>query len=146
MQFPTGGRAILDAMFLKFEAQARGTEDERRLLTFKIAQTFTARFGPEWGTKRTTINHPPSKDALARIASDGYLDIWDWQNGSTRLPLAKDGHPPDYAHVAHVFIKTPALDWLADVPVVEQIETLETLDGLMSQLEKLIRQFMLEHS
>lgn len=117
MTLPQGSAAIIDQMFQKFETLARGTDDQRRELTFKICQVFNARLGPRWGTKKAGPGNPQSKDSIAYILDSGNLDVWDWQSNATRQRIINDGQQPTWPNTPHIFIETPAHDWLAPAPV-----------------------------
>lgn len=123
MNFPAGGAVIVQALCARHFDLARGDDNQRRTLTLLIAQTFAARFGSQWGTKATTINHPQSKDALAYRNPDGAVDVWDWQNGNTREPQVRDGQPPHYPDARATlngprqwFIEVKPIDHLAPAP------------------------------
>lgn len=134
MKFPVGGRAILDEMYERNKPLANGSEDDRRSLTYMIAQVFAARYGENWGTKSTTITHPRSKDALAYKLPNGLLDIWDWQNGTTRLPVIHDGDNPSYSAVSHFFVRVDPLDWLATPTIHDDIPGKKTIEELLEEL------------
>lgn len=123
MTFPIGGTAIVHALYEKYRSLAEGSDDHRRTLTKMMAETFAARFGPQWGTKSTTPSHPQSKDALAYRHDSGSVDVFDWQNGATRKPQVRDGMPPSAAdarvsatdQTPQHFIFVEPKDHLADV-------------------------------
>lgn len=125
MNFPQGGRAILDQMYEQYKDLANGNDDQRRKLTRMIASTFAAKYNDtNWGTKSTTPNHPQSKDSLVYKLPNGNLDIFDWQSGNSRQPILNDGQGPTFANVNHHFIEVEPFDWLSldeliDNPVID---------------------------
>ena len=123
MNLPPGGAQIVTDLYTRYKQFAEGSDDERRLLTLWIAQTFCARFGVSWGTKATTEKHPPSKDAIAYRNTDGTIDVFDWQNGATRAPQLREGQAPTFANARTMaggppqhFIAVAAIDHLAGLP------------------------------
>lgn len=96
---------------------AKGNDDQRRQLTRKIAEQINFEFGPRWGTKSTTVNHPPSKDAIVYKNDNGTVDIWDWQNGDSRQPQVHEGKAADYKNMDHFFLKVDAVNHLGSVVV-----------------------------
>lgn len=96
---------------------ARGFDDDRRKLTRIIAEQFRFEFGPKWGTKSTTPGHPQSKDAIAYDNGDGTIDVWDWQNGTTREPQVGVGDEPDFTNLNQHFIAVEPINHLGgEVP------------------------------
>jgi len=87
---------VIRALYDKNLNLARGTEDERRILTRRIAEQLCFESGINWGTKSTSPSAPQSKDAIAFLRSPNVMDIWDWQNGSTREPRVFAGMSPDF--------------------------------------------------
>lgn len=162
MNLPAGGAAIVQQLYEHNLEMARGSDDERRALTTMIAETFCARFGPDWGTKATTARHPRSKDAIAHRGPQGTIDVWDWQNGATRAPQIRDGQPPTYPDARtgpggppQFFVEVAPVDHLAPPPTPdppkppdqpstpappkrdEQLERLiDTLQHLAGELEQ----------
>jgi hypothetical protein len=114
MNFPAGGTAIVSALWAKHSVLAFGSEDQRRELTLKIAETFCAHYGPDWGTKSTYESYPQSKDAIAFRYSDGTIAVFDWQNGTSREVSVQDGQAPSYDHLAQFFRAVSPVDHLAD--------------------------------
>lgn len=85
---------IAQALYEQNRSLAQGTDDDRRVLTRKIAEQTRYELGSEWGTKASSRNNPQSKDAIA-MQTGGRLYVWDWQNGSTREPQIRAGQPGD---------------------------------------------------
>lgn len=82
---------------------ARGEDEERRKLTGMIAEQWCFEFGKDWGTKARSPTAPRSKDALAHRTGPSSMDVWDWQNGTTREPSVREGQPPDYPNITDQF-------------------------------------------
>ena len=96
---------------------ARGDDDQRRELTGMIAEQWCFEFGRDWGTKSRSPTAPRSKDALAHRTGPTSMDVWDWQNGSTREPNLREGQPPDYPNITdQFFIEVPPVNHLGVVP------------------------------
>lgn len=138
MDLPADVHAIVVALYLTNLPLATGSDDQRRELALKIAQTVRSRKGPQWGWKS---NHAggasPAKDAIAMLpdrdiptpALRQQLWIWDLFDGGTRkpnpLPLASG---PD-AERRQYFIPVDAIDHLAGTvapppPVIPTVEPL----------------------
>lgn len=86
MTWPTRVQEIVNAMYAKnLDLAHSKDENDRRLLTLKIAQQVCFELGPEYGTKRG--DGPQSKDSISKLFGGGpsFLN-WDWQNGDTRKP------------------------------------------------------------
>lgn len=116
---------ILVALWERNKPLANGSDDDRRVLQKKIAETVCARKGDRWGWKS---NHSdwssPSKDGLAMLPPGATftphdrqsLYIWDCFNGSSRIPNPQpimnisDGTENQY------FIPVEPVDHLSDVP------------------------------
>jgi hypothetical protein len=97
---------------------ARGDDDQRRKLTGMIAEQWCFEFGTDWGTKSSSPAAPRSKDALAHRTGPSSMDVWDWQNGSTREPVLREGQPPDFPGIAdQVFIEVAPINHLGVSPV-----------------------------
>ncbi len=92
-QFPGYAVRIIDAFLAvpQYLAMAKGTDDERRKLTFLIIGQlvhFDKSFG--WCWKSADPGRPPSKDALAVRVGETLL-AWDWQSGASRLRQVTEG-------------------------------------------------------
>lgn len=108
---------IVEALYGLNIDLARGDDDQRRQLTRKIAEQIRFEFGPRWGTKSTTPSHPQSKDAIAFDNQNGTIDVWDWQNGTTREPQIDAGDEPDFTNLTQHFIAVSPINHLAgEVP------------------------------
>lgn len=105
---------IIEAIYGLNIDLARGNDDERRIVTNKIAEQFAFEFGPTWGTKSSTPTHPPSKDVVAKM-ENGRLYGWDWQNGTTRAPQVHVGQEAEDMTGQHFILVVPT-NHLADVP------------------------------
>jgi hypothetical protein len=86
MQFPPRAQEIIHALYELHLPLARGSEEDRRLLTRTIAEQICFELGPLWGCKKASPSRPQSKDSIAFNAPSGMV-TFDWQNGSTREPL-----------------------------------------------------------
>jgi hypothetical protein len=104
------------AMYHANMTLAHGNDDQRRQLNRKIAEQYRFEFGDRWGTKSTTINHPQSKDALAYLLDNGLINIWDWQNGTSRQPQITAGQGPHYENMDQYFIEVPPVNHLNSNP------------------------------
>jgi len=113
--FPARGVAIIDALLGLFPALAKGSDEERRSLTSFIAEQMCFELGSGWGTKRADANRPLSKDAIAFRNADNTIEIWDWQNGTTRARQVQAGAPPTESHSRQVFVAVPPVDHLGVV-------------------------------
>ena len=87
-QPPPPTALIVQALYERHVALAEGVNEQRTVLTRKIAEQLRYTLGPGWGHKRASATRPPSKDAFAQRQPNGHLWIWDWQDGTTRKPLA----------------------------------------------------------
>jgi len=114
--FPARGVAIIDALLSKYLVLAQGSDEERRRLTGFIAQQMCFELGEKWGTKSADRYRPPSKDGLAHRNDDGTIDIWDWQNGTTRARQVQVGDAPTVANATQYFIAVERVNVLG-VPV-----------------------------
>lgn len=86
LTFPLRGVQIID-QFLSDPTNltlAKGTDDQRRLLTKQIAEQMRFELG-NWSTKSADSGRPQSKDSLAFPMGDDTFCNFDWQNGDTRL-------------------------------------------------------------
>lgn len=116
-------------------------EASRREWTRKLAETFRARFGPEWGHKSTTPSSPPSKDAIAR--KDGAsLTAYDTQLSDGTIMLNPD--PIDIT--GQTFLPVTSYDWTGGGPVEPEPEPqpepepapdaiLTRLDAILAELK-----------
>jgi hypothetical protein len=84
-ELPRRAREIIDELYVLHAGLAKGDEEQRRLLTRKIAEQCRYELGERWGMKRPDPGRPPGKDSLAYNDPVGMVS-WDWQNGTTRLP------------------------------------------------------------
>jgi hypothetical protein len=119
---------------------ARGDDDQRRALTGMIAEQWCFEFGKDWGTKKSSPAAPRSKDALAHRTGPSSMDVWDWQNGTTREPNLRDGQPPDFPDITdQIFVEVEPVNHLgADVshqPVLAEPSPLETPPTLVDVLQ-----------
>lgn len=141
MTFPQGGRRVIEELCAAHTNLQFGSEEDRRTLTKMIAETFCAEFGDHWGTKSQTRTHPQSKDAIAYRLDNSNLDIWDWQNGSTRAIVVNDGSQADYQNVAHFFIAVQPINHLkpTTVPITKPGPEAK-IDRIIELLEKIVEQ------
>jgi len=153
MNFPSGAAAIVRALYDQHLELARGSDDDRRRLTFMMATTFAAAFGPRWGLKASSKTAPQSKDTIAFDNMDGTFDAFDWQNGTTREPQVRDGQAPTFPRIGdqwfidvipHNFLAPPELviQPVDTVPAKrdEQLERLiEILNTAIASLEMMTR-------
>lgn len=126
---------IVEALYGLNITLARGDDDQRRQLTKKIAEQFRFEFGPKWGTKSTTPSHPQSKDAIAYDNGDGTIDVWDWQNGTTREPQVDAGDEPDYQGLTQHFIAVEPVNHLGQAPGNGDEDNKEVLAALKEVVE-----------
>ena len=114
MNIPTGVTAIAQQIYEKFPDLPNGTDEQRRELIRRIAETVASRFGPRWGVKKAGEHNPQSKDSLAYVYDDRTFDSWDTQNGATKALQLHDGQPPDH-HIGppQEFIPVEPIDHLA---------------------------------
>jgi len=93
MTFPNAAVIACDGLYAANVALAKGSDDERRTLTRKIAEQVAFMLGPRWGNKKRhgLGDEWQSKDALAYREDDGTLTVWDWQNGDTRKRGVNEG-------------------------------------------------------
>lgn len=127
--FPARGVAIIDALLAAFPALAKGNDDERRALTGFIAEQICFELGAKWGTKRADKGRPASKDGLAFLNADNTIDIWDWQNGTTRDRQVRAGAAPTESHSTQVFIPVTPIDHLGAAVVPGQPPAPPELDS-----------------
>lgn len=98
-------------------ALAKGDDRARRQLTRMIAEQNCFDLGPDWGTKSTSSNADQSKDGIAFRTGPGSMDVWDWQNGTTREVQVNAGDKPDYPNITdQFFIQVNPFNHLAKVP------------------------------
>lgn len=107
---------IITTLWERNQALANGNDDQRRELTRMIAEQCCFEFGPRWGTKAAAAGSPPSKDAIAYLLDNGRIDIWDWQNGSSRKPQVHAGKAADYPNEPQNFISVPPFNHLRSQP------------------------------
>lgn len=110
MNFPSRGVEIAQILYERNPTLVHGNETQRRQLHKMIAQqmVFELPEGNNWGVKSADENRPQSKDAIAFRRSDGLLDIWDIQNGTTRKLVVQPNEPPHYpAENQHFIEVTP---------------------------------------
>jgi hypothetical protein len=128
MQFTAHEQSILVAFDAAYPVpQGAGKsvdkwEAERRYWTMTLAQTFNARAGAKWGTKRADPNRPPSKDALA-FEDAGRLWGFDTcvATSDTTVKINPNAHGEDIT--GQVFIPVEAKDWLAgDTPPTPPVD------------------------
>lgn len=91
---------------------AEGNDDQRRVLTRKIAEQICYEFGVDWGTKASSSTNPQSKDSIS-FRSPNKLENWDWQNGTTRKPQVTAGEP-GVNITGQYFIEVRPMNHLAD--------------------------------
>lgn len=108
---------IIEALYGLNLSLARGSDDDRRVLTRKIAEQFVFEFGPDYGCKSSTPTNPQSKDAIAK-RENNRLYSWDWQNGTTREPQVKVGSVAEDI-TGQFFIAVTGINHLADEPPVD---------------------------
>jgi hypothetical protein len=118
--FPTGGRALVEAMCAKFPELHKNDDALQRQLTERINEQMKYQFGQGWGGKVRAGLDPVqyrSKDSQAYLEHDGTLSVWDlFQGNSDATILVKDGNEPDHPNLStadHKFIDVVARDWLA---------------------------------
>lgn len=135
---------IIQALYERNIPLANGGEDDRRKLTRMIAEQICLEFGPKWGVKSTTPNHPQSKDTIVEQNDNGSLNIWDWQNGTTRKPQLRAGQPPDHVEFHH-FIEVSPVNHLQvpsngdnQNPPVEDNEVKELLHNVLKNQQTML--------
>lgn len=97
--FPSGGRAVVDAMCAKFPELFVNEDDKQRVLIERIGEQFTHTYGPQWGNKKRAglSDAFRSKDSIAVKEPDGSISVWDvFQGSSPVVILVQDGTPPDH--------------------------------------------------
>jgi hypothetical protein len=113
MKLTDAEKATLTAFAAAFPMTTVADEDGRRAWTWKLAQTFAARFPAQgWGTKRASSTRPLSKDAVARIV-DGI--IWSWDvvtGGNDPLKLNPNADAENISASGQVFVPVDAHDWI----------------------------------
>jgi hypothetical protein len=113
MNLPARADEIVKILYDRNKPLANGSEDDRRTLTRMMAEQICFELGPVWGTKSTSSAAPQSKDALAYRLSASAMDIFDWQNGSTRQPQTYPNMPPQYPNTTgQYFISVSPVDHL----------------------------------
>lgn len=85
MKLPARVAEIVRALYDANKNLAHGTDDDRRQLTTMMNEQIALELGPKWGAKRADSGRPISKDSIAFNDAPN-LWIWDWQDGSTRMP------------------------------------------------------------
>jgi hypothetical protein len=125
MRFPQRAHEIVVALYNLNKDLANGTDNERRALTMKDAQTICFELGKKWGTKRADSTRPLSKDSIAFDDWENHI-LWsfDWQNGSTREPLPI-GEMKDIS--GQLFVPVGPINHLSGTPV--PITTPNSLPG-----------------
>lgn len=86
MNIPSRVNTIIRELYNRNIPLAKGSDDQRRMLTMIIAEQVCYEFGPKWGTKRADKGRPPSKDSISYFDGTTLIN-WDWQNGTTREPM-----------------------------------------------------------
>lgn len=101
MQFPTGGRAIMEKFYELHPELVKGDDNSRRALIKLVGEQFAFSFGPRWGNKKRAGlgDDFRSADSIAYKEDDGSVSVWDTQSGSDFSLLAKDGSEADYPHL-----------------------------------------------
>lgn len=117
MTLPTVVAVVAGQLAARYPDLALGNDDQRRLLTRRIAEQVAYALGPAWGTKRADPGRPPSKDAIAYLDPDTQrLYSWDWQNGTTRAVNPHRTPSGDAVEMeditGQVFIPVSATDYL----------------------------------
>ena len=135
---------ICEVMYERNKTLAHGNEDQRRQLTRMIAEQIAHELGTNWGTKSRSSTEPQSKDGIAlKITTSGTMDIWDWQNGTTRKNQLVAGQQPDYPNITdqHFIAVTPTnhlgnggTDPIPDPPNDDCIEKIEYLEVKVNEL------------
>ncbi len=135
MRLTASEKATLIAFNEKFPVAAIPGADEeaRRAWTWKLAQTFAARFVIGWGTKRADANRPLSKDSIAYVSA-GRLYGFDVVLGTDPLTLNENVDGEDIT--GQVYVPVPAKDWLADTPVPPVEPPVEPPGPAPTDLEK----------
>lgn len=111
MNLPSRIVEIVNTLYERNIPLAQGSDDQRRILTRWIAEQCCFEFNNDWGTKAQSVNHPQSKDAIAFRLISGAMDVWDWQNGSTRQPQVTPNQPPNYPNLfGQFFIQVLPID------------------------------------
>ena len=117
MQLSKRHADIINTLYERNLDLARGDDDQRRKLTKMIAEQIRLEFGSDWGTKASSRTNPQSKDAIAFRLNSQTMDVWDWQNGTTREPQVGEGSEPTYPMLTgQYFIEVDAVDHLSSVP------------------------------
>ena len=117
MNMPARGVGIINELYAKNSVLANGTEDQRRFLTRMVAEQMRHELGINWGTKSTSSDAPQSKDGIAFKLSEGVMDVWDSQDGTTRKPILRVNQPPDYPSLTgQHFIEVKPINHLAVEP------------------------------
>lgn len=120
MNLPARVDEIIRTLYEQNLKLANGSEDDRRTLTRMIAEQNCYELGLAWGTKATSSQAPQSKDAVAYRLAPGLMDVWDWQNGTTRQPQTHPGKPPDYPNLSgQYFIEVSPVNHLGGVVTPE---------------------------
>lgn len=117
MQFPQRGIDIIEGILARKDnlSLSQGTEDDRRVVTRRIAEQLCYELNSRWGTKRADSSRPPSKDALAFLSVDGRLLSWDWQNGETKQRQVQAGQEAEDI-TGQVFISVSPVNHLESAP------------------------------
>jgi hypothetical protein len=135
MNLPARADEVIKTLYSQNKSLANGTEDDRRTLTRMMAEQICFDLGKVWGTKASSSQAPPSKDGIAYKISTGVMDVFDWQNGTTREPQTYPGMAPQYPNVTgQYFIEVTPVDHLGgggstptppDNDLEERVATLE---------------------
>jgi hypothetical protein len=116
MKFPEIGVTVCQLMYEGNQPLAHGDDDQRRMLTRRIAEQLCSVLGSRWGGKaRAGHNMPLSKDAIGYLEDDGTVSVWDWQDGGSRQSRVREGSDPDYPRLPAneaQFIEVPPIDHL----------------------------------
>ena len=120
MRLPERAVQIIHTLHSLHLDLARGDDPQRRALTRMMAEQIAFELGPRWGCKARSealAAEYQSKDAIAYLNDDGSMDIWDWQNGSSREPQVHPNMEPMYANERQWFIRVNPVNHLK-VPAV----------------------------
>lgn len=124
MQLPERAKEIVVALYERNKDLAGGNDDQRRVLTKKIAEQVRLELGSEWGWKSAHSNlSSPSKDAIAFVRGGGRhgerqnMFAFDLFDGTSREPHEN----PHGEATSQWFIEVSAVDHLgSDGPSEEE--------------------------
>lgn len=144
MTFPQIGVDVIDKLMARFPSLIKNPDGtfvddvKRRLLTRMIAEQMVFQtLDNRWGVKSVSEGAVQGKDGIAWDRQDGTIDIWDWQNGTTRKRQVNTGDSPHHPAEHQFFIKVMPINHLEGIIMPPPDDVDWNFDEMMKEIKEI---------